>query len=221
MKGSFLTRFRLGSHSVPTDLVPGSPASPGRTWEPGTSHETGPGSGTKSREPSRVNVNGGSRDPNRGSWCTPKWLADLIGEFDLDPCSNERSHIRVGRTFSLEAGQDGLAESKRVAGNLRVFVNPPYERDSVLRWYRAYKHTRWCFLLRFDPSTDWFDLIYDAAELIAVPRGRRVNFEAPPGVKASSNAIAHALYYRHAADATSAVIRACATWRKKSRCPNS
>lgn len=23
-----------------------------------------------------VNVHGGSRDPTRGSWCTPKWLAD-------------------------------------------------------------------------------------------------------------------------------------------------
>lgn len=164
-----------------------------------------------------VNVHGGSRDPNRGSWCTPKWLADLIGPFDLDPCSNPRSHIQATKTYQLERGQDGLFVPGSELATERVFINPPYEHDSVLRWYQAYKHTRWCFLLRFDPSTDWFDQIYDAAELVAVPRGRRVNFEPPPGVKASSNAIAHALYYRYAADVPDAVVRACVTWRKKSR----
>jgi hypothetical protein len=164
-----------------------------------------------------VNVHGGSRDPNRGSWCTPKWLAELIGPFGLDPCSNPRSHVEAGVRMMLERGQDGLAFGNVAYPETRVFINPPYAQDSVIRWFRAYQHTRWCFLLRFDPSTDWFEQIYDAAELVAVPRGRRVNFEPPPGVKGSSNAIAHALYYRHAEDATSDVVRACVTWRKKSR----
>lgn len=128
---------------------------------------------------------------------------------------------------SLEADEDGLdisavqqflgVRTAQAWWSTRVFINPPYERGSVLRWFHAYKHTRWCFLLRFDPSTEWFDEVYDAAELVAVPRGRRVNFEPPPGVKASSNAIAHALYYRYAADVPEAVVRACVTWRKKSR----
>jgi hypothetical protein len=161
---------------------------------------------------------GGSGDPTRGSWCTPKWLAEMIGEVDLDPCSNPRSHIAARKTYSLERGEDGLdPRAYTLMGNCRVFINPPYERDSVLRWFRAYRHTNWCFLLRFDPSTEWFGQIYDAAELIAVPRGRRVNFEPPAGVKASSNAIAHALYYRRAADATPAVIRSCVAWKKKPR----
>jgi hypothetical protein len=162
-----------------------------------------------------------------GSWCTPKWLADMIGTFDLDPCSNPRSHVRATKRLALETGDDGLdistvqkrtqTLSAQAWWGLRVFINPPYERGSVLRWLDAYRHTRWCFLLRFDPSTEWFGKIYDAAELIAVPRGRRVNFEPPPGVKASSNAIAHALYWRHAADAPDAVIRNCVCWRKRSR----
>jgi hypothetical protein len=30
------------------------------------------------------------------NWNTPKWLADALGPFDLDPCSNETSHIKMG-----------------------------------------------------------------------------------------------------------------------------
>jgi len=129
--------------------------------------------------------------------------------------------------LSLEHGHNGLDLSsvQKIIGchtaqswwATHVFINPPYARGSVQRWFDAYKHTRWCFLLRFDPSTDWFAQIYDAAELVAVPRGRRVNFESPPGIAPSSNAIAHALYYRHAADAPRALVQACVTWRKKHR----
>lgn len=171
-----------------------------------------------------VNVLGGSGDPSRGNWCTPKWLADLIGPFDLDPCSNPRSHVVTSKPpLMLERGHDGFdisavqshcgVRTAQAWWALRVFVNPPYERGSVLRWLDAYKHTRWCFLLRFDPSTEWFAKVYDAAELVAVPRGRRVNFEPPPGVKASSNAYPHALFYRCVEDATDAVLKACVHWR--------
>lgn len=170
----------------------------------------------------KPNVLGGSTDADRGSWCTPKWLAEMIGPFDLDPCSNPRSHIVAGRRVMLEGGDDGLVPHQggvklRVADWSRVFINPPYANGSVLRWFDAYKHTAWCFLLRFDPSTEWFAEVYDAASLIAVPKGRRVNFEPPPGVKASSNAIAHALYYRREQDATSAVLKQCVCWRKRAR----
>jgi hypothetical protein len=29
------------------------------------------------------------------AWCTPWALAIALGKFDLDPCSNPRSHIRA------------------------------------------------------------------------------------------------------------------------------
>lgn len=159
----------------------------------------------------------GHNPGDRGGWCTPKWLADMIGHWDLDPCSNPRSHVVAGTKYMLERGEDGLAHENAIHGFLvdktRVYINPPYENGSVARWFEAYKHTNWCFLLRFDPSTKWFEPIYRAAEVVAVPLGRRVNFEPPPGVKASSNAIAHALYYKRAQDVTPAVFAACAWWR--------
>jgi hypothetical protein len=163
-----------------------------------------------------VNVRGGSADPERGSWCTPSWLAEKLGRFDLDPCSNERSHVRATRRLALTDGEDGLAEnwllSPFVLAGPRVFINPPYERGSVLRWLRAYERARWCFLLRFDPSTEWFREIYRRAALVCVTR-RRVNFEPPPGVPASSQPFPHAVYYKHAEDATDAILRACVSWR--------
>lgn len=156
------------------------------------------------------------RPESRDSWCTPLWLAQALGSWDLDPCSNERSHIAASRTFSIAAGTDGLALAERMESVLRVFVNPPYSRGAVARWFSAYHHTRWCFLLRFDPSTEWFEQIYAASALICVPKGRRVNFEPPPGIKASSNVFPHALFYRREEDATVDILRLCINWRKQS-----
>lgn len=173
-----------------------------------------------------VNVRGGSRQLERGSYCTPKWFADAVGPWDLDPFSNPRSHIIAAATCELERGDDGLLDkvepgAYRSRGGLgiaspraRVWIQPPY--SIVLRAFNHYAHTRWCCLLRFDPRTEWFDAIYSAAELIAVPRGT-FNFEPPPGVKAGGgNSFPHAAYYRRAEDATPAVLRACVAWRKKS-----
>lgn len=151
---------------------------------------------------------------DRDSWCTPRWLAEAVGSFDLDPCSNSRSHIAARTRWSLETNDDGLSRDIAIVPSCRVFVNPPYSRDQVLRWVAKYEHARFCFLLRFDPSTEWFDRVYAASSLVCVPR-RRVNFEPPPGVKASSNVYPHALFYRCEDDATPAVVRACIAWRKR------
>lgn len=32
-------------------------------------------------------------------FCTPKWFADIVGEFDMDVCTNELSHIRARERF--------------------------------------------------------------------------------------------------------------------------
>lgn len=151
----------------------------------------------------------------RDSWCTPRWLTEAIGDVDLDPCSNERSHVAAFDVFRLDRGQDGLTLSATVDAKTHVFVNPPYSKGQVIRWVKAYEHTRFCFLLRFDPSTEWFAELYRRAALVCLPRRRRINFEPPPGVKASSNVFPHALFYAHVEDATPAVLRACFSWRTR------
>lgn len=139
-----------------------------------------------------VNPLGGGGEAARGDWCTPGWLADLIGEVDVDPCSNERSHIRARHAVSLP--QDGCQASLCSTHDV-VFVNPPYGRGEVIRWVRAHRHTKFVYLLRWDPSTEWFAELYPRCTHIWHP-ARRVNFEPPPGVRASSNASPHALYMR-------------------------
>jgi hypothetical protein len=193
-----------------------------------------PSQGTKSSssgsEQRQLSVRGKSGDPVRGTWCTPKWLADAVGEFALDPFANPRSHVRSVARCALEDGGDGFGDGSPgsyrcgAAGEIQhatsedtVWIQPPY--DIVLRAFDHYAHTRWVALLRFDPRPEWFDAIYDAAELVAVirhdPEGRPFGFEPPPGVVASTNTFPHALYARHAEDIPRAALRYCAAWRKR------
>lgn len=152
-------------------------------------------------------------EPDRDTWCTPKWLADAVGEFDLDACSNERSHIRSRAVYRLADGDDGLRDAASVPPSWRVWINPPYSAGQVIRWVRAYRHTRFVFLVRLDPSTEWFGEMYAASEALMVPRGKRIDFEPPPGVKASSNPFPHVLAYADRRDVTPAIEALCFQWR--------
>jgi hypothetical protein len=72
-----------------------------------------------------------SSDTNE--WYTPRWVLDLVikvlGEIDLDPCSNSREDPNVPATYHLTQEDDGL--SKPWTG--RVFMNPPYG-DVIEAW---------------------------------------------------------------------------------------
>lgn len=92
----------------------------------------------------------------------------------------------------------------------RMWFQPPY--DIVLEALAHYGHTRFVALLRLDTSTEWFDRMFAIAEVIMVPRGERVEFVPPPGVKGSSNPFPHGLYYRRAADVPDSVREHCYAW---------
>jgi hypothetical protein len=94
--------------------------------------------------------------------CTPRDLALELGWFDLDPCSNPRSHILARETYSLENGQDGLA----LPWIGSVWCNGRYSEP--LPWcQRLRRHDGpWCALWKLDTTTRWF------AELLSPgPRG--------------------------------------------------
>jgi hypothetical protein len=166
-------------------------------------------------------------EDGRGSWCTPKKYAEAVGYHWLDPFSNSRSHVLARLTCELERGDDGFGfgDPQHAPGSFytqahgyqcasavsRVWLQPPY--DIVLAAIAHYKHTRFTALLRLDPSTEWFDELHAASELILVPRGDRIEFDPPPGVKASSNPFPHGFFYKHAADATQAIRDLCFEWR--------
>jgi hypothetical protein len=150
---------------------------------------------------------------DRDTWCTPRWITEAIGTFDLDPCSNERSTVSARTTMSLERGCDGLAHAEDVEPDWRVFVNPPY--SDVPPWIAAYGHTRFVFLLKLDTSTRWFADLFARTQLILIPR-KRIQFDPPPGVppeRAIAQQFPHALFYARAEDATPEIRALCWAWR--------
>lgn len=143
----------------------------------------------------------------RNSWCTPQWLADLIGYVDVDPCSNDRSHVKARTTCILERGDNGLHGEMRgvltlaegigfmVPNDWSVFINPPYAGGQVIKWVRHYRHTKFIYLLRWDPSTEWFAELIEHCTHVWFPPSR-IDFEPPPRIHESSNPYPHALYLR-------------------------
>lgn len=152
---------------------------------------------------------------DRDTWCTPAWITEALGRVDLDPCANERSHVKAATEFDLEQrDEDGLVLASGVPPDWRVFVNPPY--SNVTPWIEAYAHTRFCFLLKLDPSTKWFELLIEQVELVLIPRRTRVEFEPPPGVPANISAaqpFPHALFFAKRKDAPKKLIDLCYAWR--------
>ena len=159
----------------------------------------------------KANVFGGSgKREQRDSACTPKWVAELVGPVMLDPATNSRSHISSTYRCMLENGGDGLAHENEGPGSFvdgdhsfvdiaesdwSVFINCGYNRGEVIRWVNHYGHTRFIFLLKWSPDTEWFAHLLPKCTHVWFPL-TRVDFDPPPGVEFSSNPLPHALYLR-------------------------
>lgn len=172
------------------------------------------------------NVRGKNGEEARGAWCTDRITAAAVGPWDVDPFSNPRSHIVSTERCMLEDGGDGFGdgtpgsyrcgatgELKRATEDTRLWGQPDY--SFVTKAFEHYQHTRWCWLLRFDPRPAWMKRIYRQSALVIVLWD--CNFEPPPGVVPSSSTFPHALYYRNAADATPAILRRGIAWRTGNR----
>lgn len=110
--------------------------------------------------------------------CTPSWLAELLYEargkrpFDLDPCSNPRSHIRALWSYSLEKKLDGL----RLPWRGEVFKNNPF--SAPMDWQNKAHHelsigrcTELVELCKMDPGTKWWKVITAPIARGAMHRG--------------------------------------------------
>lgn len=106
-------------------------------------------------------------------WCTPKWLADILGPFDLDPCSNQGSHIQAGRCFN-SLDHDGLMEPWPQWAS--IFCNPPYSNVSPWAARLAAHPGKWTALVKLDPTTRWWATLMGSKPNIA-PFRRRLRFE--------------------------------------------
>lgn len=103
----------------------------------------------------------------------PKWLIDILGEFDLDPCASKNRYFDIGKTnFTID--DDGL--SKEWHG--RVFMNPPYGRD-LPKWLKKMAESRCSGLALVFTRTDtkaFHDYVFKYCSGIFFIKGR-IKFE--------------------------------------------
>lgn len=119
-------------------------------------------------------------------WCTPKWLCGLLGRFDLDPCSNDRSHIDSYARCSMTGdhrdniAKDGVAfnwrEVRQHRDPISVFCNPPYSDVGPWAAKLAEHQGAWVALLKLDPTTRWWTTLMSANPTVA-PFRKRIKFE--------------------------------------------
>ncbi len=113
-------------------------------------------------------------------WNTPRWLADALGPFALDPSSNPTSHVKAERTYQVEHNEDGLI----LPWVGSVFLNPPYSKP--LPWcLRLRDHDGpWCALVKLDPTTKSWAALMEASPTVA-PFRKRLKFEGEQSMTAN------------------------------------
>lgn len=112
-------------------------------------------------------------------WYTPAWITDVLGPFDLDPCSPENPPRRIA-PLSYNKTQDGLVQPW--PPEAFVWLNPPYSRH-LLRAFceKMADHGNGIALLRNHVDNLLFhEVIFPRATSILFMR-RRVRFIRPDG----------------------------------------
>lgn len=122
---------------------------------------------------------------DRDKWCSPEWFTKAIGKVTLDPCSNEWSTVIATKTYSLDAGQDGLL----LPWSGRVYVNGPY--SALMPWAEKLDRERKKisaagFMVNTAGDTEWWQLLVKHLPL-RLDFDERIEFKPPPGVEPSSN----------------------------------
>lgn len=110
-------------------------------------------------------------------WLTPRWLLDLLGVFDMDPCAATVRPWDCAKANYTEAN-DGLLQEWRG----RVWLNPPYGAEAVpfMRKMSEYRGPGLA-LVFVRTDTRWFHkYILDTARWMFFLKGR-VRFCRPDG----------------------------------------
>jgi DNA N-6-adenine-methyltransferase (Dam) len=121
---------------------------------------------------------------------TPKWLLDLLGLFDFDPCA---AVVRPWdcATVNFTEREDGLSQDWRDFG--RGFLNPPYDRYEVARWISRFAdHNHGIALLHARTETDWFEVCWERASGLLF-LDDRITFCKPDGAEHPANSGAPAV----------------------------
>ena len=98
---------------------------------------------------------------------TPKEIVDAsrkcMGSIDLDPCSDANNNVGA-KTFWTKK-EDGLSKAWNPNIYKTVFVNPPFSNilPFVLKFCGELGDAKGIFLVRYDSSTFWFQLLQESS----------------------------------------------------------
>ena len=109
------------------------------------------------------------RRPATDEWLTPREILDALGPFDLDPCSPINRPWPTARDHYTVV-DNGLL----LAWHGRVWLNPPYSRETLVRWLgRMAAHGRGVALIFARTDTEaFFRHVWEAATGLLFLRGR-------------------------------------------------
>ena len=106
-------------------------------------------------------------------WYTPKWIIDLLGSFDLDPCSPEHRPFDTANVHWTKQ-QDGLKMPWGKTEDVRVWLNPPYSRPLVEQFIRkmADHNNGIALLVNRQDNVMWQEVIFPTAASMIFMRHR-------------------------------------------------
>lgn len=168
-----------GETSVPTLVEAGARSAPKLTLVPPVSEAEDIDEVVATLPPTPNKV-------DRDAYCTPIEVTEALPFVDLDPCSNPRSTVRARTTYSLEAGQDGLA----LPWFGLVYANVPF--SNVIAWYEKCAAERknldgFGFLVNTDHSTAWWRGLLQIGAKNRLDFHERLEFAAGPGIVTTTN----------------------------------
>jgi len=104
----------------------------------------------------------------KDEWLTPKEITDVLGPFDLDPCSPiQRPWATAKQHFTVE--DDGLKQPWFG----RVWLNPPYGNETEKWVWRLAQHGNGiCLIFARTETATWFDSVWPVASALLFIKGR-------------------------------------------------
>lgn len=120
-------------------------------------------------------------DTGQKTWLTPKYIIDVLGPFDMDPCVPDNMPWQTAARMVTKA-ENGLT----VPWEGTVWLNPPYGRESVPFLNKMAEHRNGVALLfgRTDTKA-WHELVFPVADSVLFMRGR-ISFYREDGTQAGT-----------------------------------
>jgi len=124
----------------------------------------------------------------KDEWLTPPWILLHLGKFDLDPCAPKERPWNTAKYHVHKPDFPGDADGLETAWHGRVWLNPPYGRETG-RWLnKLANHGNGIALIFARTETEmFFEHVWNKADAVLFIR-RRLHFHHVDGSEAKENA---------------------------------